>query len=160
MRLRIFAYLFASLLFPASVFAQEDPARLLREGVRAADQGRFDRALELFRRADGLDPGKSIYKYEIALVHFMKKEYDQHDSHGVHEDLDGATKRPSEPAFEMAQTSDGPGIFHGVQLLASGLRRHPRIQAVAGRQPRQIQRISAMVPRAHRMASGKDALLE
>lgn len=67
-------------LFSLDLVAQDQAAQrtsdsLVREGVIHADRGELDEALRLYERARTVDPGNASPVYEIAYVHYSRKEY-------------------------------------------------------------------------------------
>lgn len=69
-----------ALLFLAySVFSQDDKKKayeLGMEGIRLVDEeGNYDKAIALFKKAAKLDPDNINYPYEIAFAYMGKKEY-------------------------------------------------------------------------------------
>ncbi len=66
--------------FPLTLWAQEnDPKKqayeLAKEGLSLVNKGRLDEALRVFEEGYRLDPGNSGFQYEMAVVWYLKKDY-------------------------------------------------------------------------------------
>lgn len=75
MNIRHITLILFTLLFSAPMMAQsaED---YVKEGIKHHDNGNYDLALELYKKALDLEPNSSLVNYEIALSYFAKKDYE------------------------------------------------------------------------------------
>lgn len=57
------------------IFAQSTVEDYVREGIPFHDNGEYDKAIEIYKKALVLDPKSTLVNYEIALSYFAKGDY-------------------------------------------------------------------------------------
>jgi tetratricopeptide (TPR) repeat protein len=79
---RLILFLFLPFNFIGFCHAQSDSLKkksyeFARQGLELVDKKHLDEAIVAFEKGFALDPENSNFQYEIALVHYLKKEYAQ-----------------------------------------------------------------------------------
>ena len=72
------AVLFMSILIGHFAYGQRDKDKALEKGraaIELMDNGKLDESIKLLEEAQKLDPDRFDYPYEIALAHYLKKDY-------------------------------------------------------------------------------------
>jgi tetratricopeptide (TPR) repeat protein len=62
-------------------FSQNEIEELVQEGIELHDNGNFNQAIEVYKKALEINPKSSLVHYEIALSYFKNKNYDKAIDH-------------------------------------------------------------------------------
>ena len=65
------------LLASLFIFSQNNTESFIKEGIQYHDSGKFDKAIESYKKALKLDPKSTLIHYEIALSYVSKGDYKQ-----------------------------------------------------------------------------------
>jgi len=69
------------LLFSSFTFSQSKVDSLIQEGIKCYDDGKYEKAIEIYNEALKLDPNEKDINYEIALTYVKLREYEKAIKH-------------------------------------------------------------------------------
>ncbi|MCB0382925.1 MAG: tetratricopeptide repeat protein [Psychroserpens sp.] len=69
------------LLSFSPIHSQEDINSLVEKGIILHDEGKFEEAIETYKKALEIDPKSSLVNYEISLSYFYNKDYQKAIKH-------------------------------------------------------------------------------
>lgn len=75
MKIKHIGSLLLLLVLTSQVFAQTDIENFVKEGIQLHDNGNYDKAIEVYKKALKLDPNSPLVNYEIAFSYFTNGDY-------------------------------------------------------------------------------------
>ena len=68
-------------LFSLPLMSQENVEALVKEGIQFHDQGKYDEAIQSYKKALKIDPNSPLVHYELAMTYMYSKDYQKSIDH-------------------------------------------------------------------------------